>query len=130
MFNNLPIEYNPDSNVMIIALKDGQPVLIPYYKLQALSSPSIANQPTSFTATAFDSYQIDLAWTGTATNFVLERCRDNDGNWIEIYIGSTASFRDIDLSPECDYYYRVRGQEASKVDSDFATDNETTPAIP
>lgn len=129
MFNSLPI-VDPDGSELIVAWKDGKPVLIPFYKLQALAAPVISSDPTSFTASVFGSYQIDLAWSGSADNYVIERCRDNDGNWIEIYSGHIASFSDDTLAPECDYYYRLRAQEAGKFDSNYVFDNDSTPALP
>jgi len=127
---NFPIIYNPDGSELIAAWKDGKQVLIPFYTLQSLSAPVLAAVPSTFVATVYDSYQIDLSWTGTGTNYIIERCRDNDGLWLEIYNGSGTSFSDNGLSPECDYYYRIRAQEAGKFDSDFLYDNDTTPALP
>jgi hypothetical protein len=93
-----------------------------------LTPPTIAAAPTAFTATAFDANQIDLTWTGTADNYIVESNRGDNGDaWVEIYSGSTASYSDTLLAPEETYYYRVKSQVASEVDSIWTLTDETTP---
>ena len=94
-----------------------------------LATPTIATAPTAFAAVAFDESQIDLTWSGSADNYVLESTRgDNGDSYVEIYSGATASFSDTLLFPEETYYYRVKSQVAGEADSDWVLTNETTPA--
>jgi hypothetical protein len=94
-----------------------------------LATPTIAAAPTAFAAVAFDANQIDLTWSGSADNYVLESTRGDSGDsYVEIYSGSTASFSDTLLFPEETYYYRLRAQEAGQADSTFVFTDETTPA--
>ena len=93
-----------------------------------LPIPTIAAAPTAFTATAIDANQIDLTWTGSGDNYVLESNRGNNGDaWLEIYSGSTASYSDTPLAGEETYYYRVKSQVTSEVDSIWTLTDETTP---
>jgi hypothetical protein len=94
-----------------------------------LATPTIAAAPTAFAAVAFDESQIDLTWSGSADNYIVESNRGDNGDaWVEIYSGSTASYSDTLLFPEETYYYRVKSQVAGEADSDWVLTNETTPA--
>jgi hypothetical protein len=94
-----------------------------------LATPTIAAAPTAFSAVAFDESQIDLTWSGSADNYILESNRGDNGDaWVEIYSGATAAFSDTLLYPEETYYYRVKSQVAGEADSDWVLTNETTPA--
>ena len=87
-----------------------------------LATPTIA-------AVAFDESQIDLTWSGSADNYVLESTRGDSGDsYVQIYSGATASYSDTLLFPEETYYYRLRAQEAGQADSIFVFTDETTPA--
>jgi hypothetical protein len=93
-----------------------------------LAPPTIAAAPTAFTATAFDSNQIDLTWSGSADNYIVESNRGDNGDaWTEIYSGATASYSDELLFPEETYYYRVKSQVTGEVDSIWTLTDETTP---
>lgn len=94
-----------------------------------LTPPTIATAPTAFAGVAFDESQIDLTWTGSADNYVLQSNRGDNGDaWVEIYSGATASFSDTLLFPEETYYYRVKSQVTGEADSEWVLTNETTPA--
>lgn len=94
-----------------------------------LTPPTIATAPTAFAAVAFDESQIDLTWTGSADNYVLESTRGDSGDsYVEIYSGATASYSDTLLFPEETYYYRLKSQVTGEADSDWVLTNETTPA--
>ncbi len=94
-----------------------------------LTPPTIATAPTAFAAVAFDANQIDLTWTGSGDNYIVESNRGDNGDaWVEIYSGATASFSDTLLFPEETYYYRLKSQVTGEADSDWVLTNETTPA--
>jgi hypothetical protein len=94
-----------------------------------LATPTIAAAPTAFSAVAFDESQIDLTWSGSGDNYIVESNRGDNGDaWVEIYSGSTASYSDTLLFPEETYYYRLKSQVAGEVDSDWVLTDETTPA--
>ena len=94
-----------------------------------LTPPTIATAPTAFAAVAFDESQIDLTWSGSADNYVLESTRGDSGDsYVQIYSGATASYSDTLLFPEETYYYRVKSQVTGEADSDWVLTNETTPA--
>lgn len=94
-----------------------------------LTPPTIATAPTAFAAVAFDESQIDLTWTGSGDNYIVESNRGDNGDaWVEIYSGATASYSDTLLFPEETYYYRLKSQVTGEADSDWVLTNETTPA--
>jgi hypothetical protein len=94
-----------------------------------LATPTIAAAPTAFAAVAFDESQIDLTWTGSGDNYIVESNRGDNGDaWVDIYSGATPSYSDTLLFPEETYYYRVKSQVAGEADSDWVLTNETTPA--
>lgn len=130
MFNNLPILEDPDGSEFLIIEKDGVAMKLPIYLAISLPAPTIAAAPTAFTPTVISGTEIDLAWTGTADNFIVERCRENDGAWQEIYSGATAAFSDTDLYGDEHYYYRVKAQVIGEFDSPWALTDDTTDPIP
>jgi hypothetical protein len=110
-------------------LQNGIWVLARLADVLNLATPTIATAPTAFAAVAFDESQIDLTWSGSADNYVVESNRGDNGDaWVEIYSGATASYSDTLLFPEETYYYRVKSQVAGEADSDWVLTNETTPA--
>lgn len=130
MFSQLPILDNPDGSEFLIVEKDGVPMKLPLYLAVGIPAPVIAAAPTSFTPTVVDHEQIDLTWSGTADNFIIERCRENDGAWQQIYSGATASFSDTELYPEEHYYYRLKSQVTGEFDSEWVLTDETTDPAP
>ena len=94
-----------------------------------LTPPTIATAPTAFAAVAFDESQIDLTWTGSGDNYIVESTRGDSGDaYVQIYSGATASYSDTLLFPEETYYYRLKSQVTGEADSDWVLTNETTPA--
>ena len=113
----------------VIIEQEGQLCKVKLYKLLSFPTPVIEPTPTAFTATALDDVQIDLTWSGSGSNYVLESCRDNDRAWVQIYSGATASFSDTGLTGDEHYYYRVKAQ-GSDFDSDWVYTDETTLSAP
>ena len=114
-----------DGTELVAMLQGGVWVKAPLYFAVSIPTPVITAVPTAFTGTAISDVQIDLAWTGLAT-FILQRCRENDGAWVTIYTGTTASFSDPDLFGDETYYYRVNDTDTGEFTSDWATTNATT----
>ena len=112
----------------VIIEQDGVLCKVKLYKFLSFPTPTIAAAPTSFLATVVSDTEIDLTWSGSADNYVLESCRDNDRAWVEIYSGATAAYSNIELTGEEHYYYRVKSQVTGEFDSDWATTDETTDA--
>lgn len=89
--------------------------------------------PSSFTATAQSSSQINLQWFYSTTNidgFKIDRSTDNFATFTQIATpGSVArAYTDNSgLSPSTLYYYRIQAYRGSDI-SPFATANATTPA--
>ena len=75
--------------------------------------------PTSLSASAVSSSQIDLAWTsntnGAETSFRIERKTGSGGTYVEVgTTGSgTTTYHDSGLDGGTTYYYRVRGYSSS-----------------
>lgn len=133
MFNSLPILYSPDGSEYLIVEKDGINYRMPLYLALDLPAPVIAASPTGFTATTFDHVQIDLAWTGTADNYIVERSRelgDPESPWQEVYNGTGTSFSDTDLYPSEHYFYRLKAQVTGEHDSPFVYADDTTDPAP
>ena len=92
--------------------------------------------PTSLTATATSTTQINLSWTNNATNATgikLERSTISGGPWSEITsLGATSTSyqNNSGLSAGTTYYYRVYAYNAAG-DSEYATAGTITfPAAP
>lgn len=128
MDKNTPILFEPDGSEFLIVEKDGVIMRLPLYLGITIPAPVIAAAPTAFTPTVISDVQIDLAWTGTADNYIIERCRENDGNWIPVYSGLTASFSDTDLYGEEQYNYRIKSQVIGQFDSPWVYTVATTDA--
>src|SRR5262249_56575619 len=74
--------------------------------------PVTVTAPTSLTASAVSSSQINLTWTDNSNNetrFLIERSLDGV-HWLQIAtVGpNITTFSDTGLSPRTKYYYRVR----------------------
>ncbi len=88
--------------------------------------------PSSLTATAISSSQINVSWTDNASNetgFKVERAMSSGGPWTQI--GTTAgiaSFADTSVAASTTYYYRVRATNAAGDSGYSNTSTATTPA--
>ncbi len=95
--------------------------------LNSLASPAYTTPcvPTSVTATAQSASRIDVAWNGTAPEFVLT-ARLNAEPWEEIYRGSGTSFAHQPL--ECSSYweYRVQALVPDGRSSDYSETADAT----
>lgn len=124
--NQLPIAGPLTGNELIVGQQDANGVRMTLYQALSLGTITIAAAPTAFTATAISASEINLSWTSTGDNFILEMNRDNSGAWQEIYSGATASYNNIELYQEENYFYRVKSQKAGEFDSEWAYVNATT----
>ena len=127
--NNLPDAGPLDGTELVPVLQNGIWCKAPLYLVIDLPAPTITAAPGSFTATAIDDTQIDLTWTGIG-DYVLQSCRGNDGAWVTIYEGTTASFSDTGLYGDETYYYRVNDTDTGEFTSAWSLTNETTPTPP
>lgn len=87
--------------------------------LLAIAPNAPPSAPTNLVAAPDGSFQINLAWSDTATNeaaFLLERSL-NGVNFAlhETLPGSTTAFTDVGLTPNATYYYRLRGTNLAGV---------------
>lgn len=124
--DNLPDAGTLDGTELVPVQQNGIWCKAQLSRVLALPTPTFISDPIAFTATAISDTEIDLTWSGSGSNYILERCRGNDGAWVEIYSGATASFSDTGLYPGESYYYRVKGQGAGNFDSNWVYANATT----
>ena len=98
-----------------------------------VNSWTVPLAPTSLTATAVSSSQIDLAWTDVSTgnqSYKVERSTDNV-NWTEIATGLAAnatSYSAVGLTGSTLYYFRVRAANAARDSAYSNTASATTQA--
>lgn len=95
-----------------------------------------ATAPSPVIANSLDTSTVNLYWSNTgADNYVVKRNTvDNEASATQIYSGAYAidadnkdcQFHDSGLTMGQRYYYWVKGQEAGKADSEWATDNVQT----
>jgi hypothetical protein len=90
--------------------------------------------PSSLTATAASSSQINLAWTdnsGYEDNYLVERSANGSTGWTQIAskAADSTSHSDTGLTASTTYYYRVRAYDSVLGYSDYSnTANATTNA--
>lgn len=87
-----------------------------------------ATAPSPLIANSLDTTTANVSWNDTgADNYILQRATQSDySDATQVYSGNNKSFDDTGLSIGTRYYYRVKGQEAGKSDSDWATDHVQT----
>ena len=127
--NNLPDAGPIDGNELTPVLQNGVWCKAPLYQVVYMATPLATAEPTAFVATAISDTQINLTWSGVGT-FTLERNRDNDGAWVEIYSGVTASYNDTVLYGSEHYYYRLSAKDTGLQDSFKVLADATTLVTP
>ena len=110
-----------------------------YVVYNGSTPPSPPAAPSSLTAQAVSSSQIDLAWTDNADNelgFAIERSPDASA-WTQVdTVGAdVTSYQDAGLEPSTTYYYRVyaynaAGNSATSNVASATTGADTTPPAP
>ncbi len=91
--------------------------------------------PTNLSVEIWSCTQIAIRWLDNATNelgYLVERREGLTGNWVEIntLAANSNSYSDAKVSPQTNYYYRVRAFNAIG-NSDFcAAKSATTPICP
>jgi hypothetical protein len=103
-------------------------------------TPSIPAAPTSLTATAASSTQINLAWSDNSANedgFRIERCQGAAcTNFVEVAqtAANQASYSNTGLAANTSYSYRVRafnsGGNSSYSNTASATTQASSPTLP
>jgi Fibronectin type III domain len=106
---------------------------VSYYWDDLSAAALVPAAPTSLTATAASSSQINLSWTNNATNadsYTVERSLDGS-TWTVVTSslpGGATGYSDTGLSPATTYYYRVKATNAGGSSGYSNTANATTPA--
>ena len=94
------------------------------------TAPSPPSAPSSLTATAASSSQINLSWTDNSTNetgFKIERKTGIGGTYAEIgtVTANVVSYSNTSLTANTTYYYRVRATNANG-DSSYSNEANAT----
>ncbi|MFZ3091916.1 MAG: S8 family serine peptidase [Nitrospirota bacterium] len=102
---------------------------------KAVSGASTAmSPPSSLTATAVSSSQINLSWTdnSTETGFRIERSGSSGGPYSEIATAGTnvTTYSNSGLSASTTYYYRVRAYNANGNSASSSVASATTQSPP
>lgn len=82
----------------------------------------------NFTATAIDSFEIDLAWDAVAgvDGYLLEYSYDQV-SWQSLYSGTATSFSHTGLIQDEIFYYRISAYQTGLVDGGYSFGNAHTP---
>lgn len=70
------------------------------------SAPALAQTPSGLTATAASSKNVSLAWTGSASSYVVERA-PLGGSFADLTTVSTSTTSDSSIDPYLTYQYQV-----------------------
>lgn len=101
---------------------------------ETVVAPIAPAAPSTLVATAFSSTVITLAWADNSDNetgFVIERSLDGVTGWSVIHTTAPLiiAYVDANLTPETEYFYRVKATNTG-VDSTYTlTDSTTTLAV-
>ena len=98
-------------------------------------APNTLAVPTNFTANPVSDNRIDLSWAAVpnATSYTLQRATDSGftANLVTIYTGDLLTIQNTTgLTPNTNYFYRVKATAANYPDSDYATTAAATLATP
>jgi len=97
------------------------------YGLAEFLADTVQVDPITFLSGDAASTSITLEWSesSNAINYILERSTDNS-TFTQIYSGALLTFEDTGLSSDTIYYYRLKGQGLSLLDSDWKEESFTT----
>lgn len=123
---NIPTIYELDGTENVIIEKNGVACKIALPLLLSYTVGTFSPVPTAFTATP-DITEINLVWTCTADEFVLEKSLDNV-SFYEIYRDTAASFTDTILTGDNTYFYRVKSLTSGMYESAYVYLSATTSA--
>jgi hypothetical protein len=121
------------SNVFTVQVSDGNGGTdTATLNITVNAAPSLPAAPSSLTATAISTSQINLSWTdnaGNETGFKIERSTRNNSSFTQIATvgANVTSYSSTGLSKNTTYYYRVRAYNA---DGDSAYSNEASATTP
>ncbi|RCW51686.1 immunoglobulin-like domain-containing protein [Paenibacillus prosopidis] len=98
-------------------------------QVRSLPDPKPA-APSNVQAAEATASTVALSWDGTvgASTYRVYRSTQADANFIQVYNGSAASFRDTGLNAETTYYYRVTAELDGYETADSATVSTITKA--
>lgn len=82
----------------------------------------------SLTLSVISTTQINASWTQNQGSVFQRATQSNFSDAVDAYTGSGASFNNTGLTANTLYYFRVKGTEAGKEDSDWAVSSATTQA--
>jgi transcriptional regulator CtsR len=99
------------------------------YSNEASGTTPLA-KPTSATATAVSSSEIDLTWIDNSvseTGYKIERKTGTTGDYHQIALvgANTRNFQDNGLDPNTKYFYRIRATNGT-IDSDYSNETHAT----
>jgi YD repeat-containing protein len=123
-----------------IRAQDAVPNLSGYSSTASATTPAdtqAPTAPTSVSASAVASTQINLSWTASTdnvgvTNYLVERCEGAScSNFAQIATPTTTSYNDTGRSASTTYRYQVRSRDAAPNFSAYSSAvSATTPAGP
>ena len=128
-------EFAPPGHYMLFVLNAaGVPSIAPIVRLNSGAAPTAPAAPTTLSATAVSSSQINLAWTDNASNesgFRIERSSDGE-TFAEIGVVSSnaTTYADTLLSAATQYWYRVRAYNAAGLSAFAGPTSATTMSAP
>src|SRR5690606_29702363 len=111
------------------ALSDQQVLALPS------SAPQVPQTPTTLTASAVSSSQIDLSWSDNSTDetgFLIERSQTSSTSGfspVTTVVANTSTYSNTGLTPATQYYYRVSAVN-SNGNSSYVEATATTLAAP
>ena len=128
-------EMAPPGHYMLFVLNAaGVPSIAPIVRLNSGPVPTAPAAPTSVSATAVSSSQINLTWTDNASNesgFQIERSTDaSTFTEIDVVTSNITTYADTSLSAATQYWYRVRAYNATGPSAFAGPASATTMSAP